>query len=173
MPETLRGWWEQGAWGAVALGTAGVLAFLVLGAVLAVIDARTHRLPRVWVLPGYPVLGILLGGAFLLGTGPRALLGGLVGAGAMGLFYGGIRLASPASMGLGDVRLAPLLGWVLGLISPAHALAGLLCTFLLAGLWAGALVLLGRAGAASHVAFGPWMLAGTALTWLTLPARLL
>ena len=150
-----------------------MLAFLALAAVLTVIDAREHRLPRAWVLPGYPVLGILLGAAFTLGQGAGSLIGGLLGAVGTGFFYGTVRLASPAAMGLGDVRLAPLLGWILGLVSVPHAVAGLLLSFLLAGAWAAGLILLGRAKASSHVAFGPWMLLGTAVAWLGLPARLL
>ena len=169
----LGDWAAAGRYGAVALGAAGALAFLVLAAVLTVIDAREHRLPRAWVLPAYPVLGILLGAAFALGEGPGSLLGGLLGAAGTGIFYGAVRLASPAAMGLGDVRLAPLLGWSLGLVSVPHALVGLLLSFLLAGLWAAGLILLRRADADSHVAFGPWMLLGTAAAWLALPARLL
>src|SRR3546814_17209559 len=43
---------------ACALGAYG--AFAVQSVVLAVIDARMHRLPDRYVLPGYPIAAVLL-----------------------------------------------------------------------------------------------------------------
>lgn len=184
MLQELAAWWGRGTLGQAAAALA-VLCLVVLFAAsvaLAVVDAREHRLPGAWVRPLYPTVGLGLAAAACLGRGadPRPEAGSwwepLV-PGAVGLaLHGGLfllaRLASPRSMGLGDVRLAPLLGWVLGLVSVPHAVLGLVATFLLAGLWAGALLLGRRASAATHLAFGPWMLAGTWLC-LLLPARLL
>ena len=69
-----------------------LLAFLGWGAVLAVIDVRTHRLPNRIVLPAYPIAIVALGvlavadgdaHAFL-----RAVLGGLVLFGAYAVLRG-------------------------------------------------------------------------------------
>lgn len=171
MRELLVHWAHEGRIVAVLCTLAGVAAFLVVGTVLSVVDAREHRLPRRWVGSLYLLLVPLGTAATLCADRSEALWGGLVGAAAWAVFFGVVRLASPRSMGLGDLRLAPVLGWTTGLVSPAHALAGLLLTFLLAGLWAAALVVARRAGPTTRIAFGPWMLAGTAVAWL-LPLRL-
>lgn len=160
---------HQGQWAAAAALMLAVLFFLVAALRLAWADAREHRLPRRIVWPLYPVQLILLGAAALLEPAPARLLGGLLGAVGTGLLYLLVRLGSPRSLGLGDVRLAPVLGWMLGWASVPHAVAGLLGTFLLAGLWATALMAAGRATARTHIALGPWMLAATALCWLLLP----
>ena len=166
----------HGAWAAVWAGLclAGYLGF---AAVLTVIDAREHRLPRRWVWAMAAVMIPVSTTASALAREQPwgaavlpAATGGIFGAAAWGLVFLAARLLSPGSMGLGDVRLAPVLGWILGTASLGHALAGLMAAYLLAGLWAGALILTGRAGRSSRIAFGPWMLAGAGLALAALPA---
>lgn len=140
-------------------------AYLFFAVVLTVVDAREHRLPRRWVWAMAAVLGPLAPAAALAeGRSAAAVLSG--GAWAVLLWGGlflGLRLASPGSMGLGDVRLAPVLGWVVGTVSLPHALAALMAAFLLAGIWAAGLLLAHHAERSSRIAFGPWMLLGAGL----------
>ena len=78
-------------------------------------------------------------------------------------------------MGGGDVRLAPVIGALLGWLSLAHLTVGLMAGFLIGGLGALALLVLGRAGLKTSIAYGPAMCLGAwvaiastsrILTWL-------
>jgi leader peptidase (prepilin peptidase)/N-methyltransferase len=70
---------------------------------------------------------------------------------------------SPASLGLGDVKLAGLLGAFLGWLGWSQTLLGALSAFVLVGLWSGVLLLTRRVQRTGSVAFGPWMILGAAL----------
>jgi leader peptidase (prepilin peptidase)/N-methyltransferase len=63
-------------------------------------------------------------------------------------------------MGLGDVKLAGLLGLYLGYLGWGPLVVGAFAAFLLGGLYALTLITLRRAGRKSGIPFGPWMLAG-------------
>jgi leader peptidase (prepilin peptidase)/N-methyltransferase len=69
-------------------------------------------------------------------------------------------LISPASLGFGDVKLAGVIGLVLGWLGIDHAVVGLLAGFLAGGVIAIVLLVAQRAGLKSHIAFGPAMLLG-------------
>ncbi len=168
---------------AVELATAGVFAllawrigldaslpaFLYLGAIgvaLTLIDIDVHRLPDAIVLPSYGVTAVLLLlPALLTGHGDDALRAVLGGAALFG-FYLLLALAYPAGMGLGDVKLAGVLGAFSGFIGWGTLLVGGFLGFLLGGLVGGALMLVGRAGRRSKIPFGPFMLVGALLAIL-------
>jgi leader peptidase (prepilin peptidase)/N-methyltransferase len=160
--------------------------FAVMAVRLTVIDVRHHLLPDRIVFPAYAVGGLLLlaavasvlvsgadsaavpdGGARLLGVpGGRVLAGGA----ALWLFYFILRMAYPPGMGFGDVKLAGVLGMYLGYLGWGHVFAGTFAAFLFGGLW-GLLLLAARRGTVkSAIPFGPFMLAGTAVALLFLPA---
>ena len=138
-------------------------AFLYLAAIsiaLAMIDIDVHRLPDPIVLPSYLVGAALLALASLaghdLGALARAALGGL----AMLALYFLLVLIYPAGMGLGDVKLAGVLGMYLGWLGWGALVVGAFLGFLLGGLVGGGLMLAGRAGRKTMIPFGPFMLAG-------------
>ncbi len=139
-------------------------AFLgVLGVALTQIDVAVHRLPDRLTLPAYPALIVLLGVAAAIdGDGSalvRALLGGLVLA-AVYLLLG---LVSGGQLGGGDIKLAGLIGLVLGWIGWPALIFGACLGFVLAGL-AGLVLLVGRRAARrSMISFGPFMLYGALL----------
>lgn len=163
-------WWTLGsiapldASGSVRPATIlTVVAFLYLAAVaiaLALIDLDTSTLPNRIVLPAYPVAFLLLGGAALLAGEPSRLVSGLVGATAMFGLYLALALARPGGMGLGDVKLAGVLGLYLGWLGWGPLVVGAFAAFLLGGLFAIALLMTRRAGRKDGIPFGPWMLAG-------------
>ena len=141
-------------------------AFLYLAAVtvaLAMIDLDTHTLPNRIVLPAYPVAAILLTVTAFLAGDPGRLLASLIGAAVLFGFYLLMALAYPAGMGLGDVKLAGVLGLYLGWLGWAPLIVGAFSAFLLGGLFALVLLITRRANRKSGIPFGPWMLAGA---WL-------
>ena len=105
----------------------------LLSVPLAWIDALSHRLPDRLTLPSYPIALALLGGAALaVPAGGQHYLHALAGLAACAAFYGVLWLISPASIGLGDVKLAGVLGLYLGWFGARATLAGLLGGFVLA-----------------------------------------
>lgn len=139
------------------------LALAVIGVWLAVVDARTHRLPNRIVLPTLgAVLALVVLDALATGDGGRllrALLGGL----ALGAFYAVMHLASRQGMGGGDVKLAAVIGLVLAWHGWQTLLLGAAAAFVLGALFAIALMLMRRANRTTRIAFGPWMILGAAL----------
>lgn len=136
------------------------LALAGIGAWLVVIDARTHRLPNRIVLP--TLVGLLLLVLFdAIGTGgTRTLLRALLGALILGGFYAALRLLSPAGMGGGDVKLAMVIGLLLGWHGWQALAVGAAAAFVLGALYALVLIAVRRADGATRIAFGPWMIAG-------------
>ena len=143
-----------------------LLAFLYLAAisvVLAVIDLDVRRLPDAIVLPAYAVGAVLLGVVDLLRTDPVAAGTAAAGAGAAVLFYAVLWFAKPGGMGLGDVKLAGVLGLFLGHLGLEQLVVGVAGGFLLGGVFGVVLLATRRAGRGTAVPFGPWMLAGACL----------
>jgi leader peptidase (prepilin peptidase)/N-methyltransferase len=140
-----------------------LLAFLYLAAItvaLAIIDIETHRLPNVIVLPGYAVGVALLGTAALL-HGDFVGLGRIAaGAGILFAFYFVLAMVSPRGMGMGDVKLAGVLGLFLGSLGWGQLAVGAGAAFVLGGLFSIILLITRRAGRKSGIPFGPWMLLG-------------
>ena len=146
-------------WGAAL----ALLAFLYLAAIsvaLAVIDIERHRLPNVIVLPAYLVGAVLLVPAALLLGEPVRLLSALIGSAALLGFYLVLALVRPDGMGMGDVKLAGVLGLFLGWLGWAPLVIGGFAAFVLGGVFGVVLMLVRRAGRRSRIPFGPWMLLG-------------
>ena len=144
-------------------------AYLYLAAVavaLALIDLDVHRLPDPIVLPGYPVLIVLLG---LAAANPGGASGwgdlarAAIGAAILFVFYLALAVLRPGGMGMGDVKLAGVLGLALGWLGWGSLVIGAFGAFLLGGLFSIGLLVTRRAGRGSGIPFGPWMLAGAAL----------
>lgn len=142
------------------------LWFTAMAIALALIDLETHRLPDAIVLPSYPVLAVLLTLAAWNPGGSAdwiALLRAVLGGAALLGFYLAAALIYPAGMGLGDVKLAGVIGMLLAWFGWGQFAVGAFAAFLLGGLLAVSLVVTGRAGRRSGIPFGPWMLAGAFL----------
>ncbi|MEV4614475.1 A24 family peptidase [Kitasatospora sp. NPDC049258] len=133
----------------------------LFGVVLGFVDAAVQRLPDALTLP------LALGTAALLPLTEHrggVLLRCLYAALALGGCY--LLLALVAPIGLGDAKLAPSLGALLGWYGWRAVFGGFLLTFLLAAVWAVALLLARRAGRRDDLPLGPWMLLGTLLAVL-------
>ncbi|MFF2266793.1 prepilin peptidase [Cellulosimicrobium cellulans] len=148
-------WWSGPSWATPAL-----VLVVAAGALVAVVDARTHRLPDVIVLPTW-IGAVLLLGVGALATGDAAALGRGVAGGLLGFgAYAAVRIAYPPGLGFGDVKLAGMLGTPLAWLGWGELVAGLVVPFVLGGVWALALVVTRRARRDTAVPFGPFMVAG-------------
>ena len=149
--------------------TAVMLApFLGVLVALAIIDARTKKLPNRIV---YPTL--LVASAYLivarLGGGSVDLLDATLGF----LAYGGgllvVALIAPRGMGMGDVKLAALIGLVLGSLGLEYVAVAAGLGIVFGGV--GALVALLRgAGRKQAIPFGPFLAAGAVVATFVAPA---
>jgi leader peptidase (prepilin peptidase)/N-methyltransferase len=148
--------------------TTYVLA-LVWAVVLAVVDLEVRRLPDLLVLPAYPVAAVLLTLCALVTGDGSALLRAAACAGAGVAFFLVAALVSPVAdgLGLGDVKLAGVLGALLGWFGWYEALMGLLTGFVIGALVVLLLLVLRRVGRGGSIPLGPAMLAGAYL-WCVL-----
>ena len=143
-----------------------LVAFLYLAAVsvaLALIDLDVHKLPNAIVLPAYAVGAVLLTSASILSGEYSVLLRAGIAMAALFLAYFLMAFVYPAGMGLGDVKLAGVLGLYLGWVGWGAVIIGALGAFILGGVYAFVLILGRRANRKSGIPFGPWMLVGA---WL-------
>jgi len=134
------------------------LAFALLTALLAIIDLHEKRLPNPLTLAGYPILGV--------GLIPAAVASGQWGdygrawasAAILLTIYAVLALASPAGLGMGDVKLAGSIGLILGWQSWTSPLWATALGFVIGGLVSAVLLIAGRAGRHTEIPFGPSML---------------
>lgn len=176
-------WWvpvvtavvSGGVWWATAPGHPALvpLAYVACSWVLvglAAVDLDVHRLPDAVQLPAYPALAVGLG-ACSLAAGDLPAWGRAIacGAGMFVLFLVLVLVAPAGGMGFGDVKLAGLLGMLLGWLGWRHATVATLGTFVLGGFVAVALLLTRRAGRSDAFAYGPVMVASALATIVLLP----
>jgi leader peptidase (prepilin peptidase)/N-methyltransferase len=139
------------------------LYFAAIGIALTMIDVDHKRLPDKIVLPSWAVVAALLTLASVK-TGDWGALG-RAGIGAAGLFalYFALAFIYPAGMGMGDVKLAFVLGGVLAYLSWRAFGVGAFGGFLLGSLGGVVLMASGRGGRKSAIPFGPYMIAAALL----------
>jgi leader peptidase (prepilin peptidase)/N-methyltransferase len=139
---------------------AAYLWFAASSVVLTVIDLDTRRLPHAITGSALGVCLALLGVACILGADWSALARAAIGAIGLYLFYALLRFIRPDGMGGGDVRLAAVVGLMLGWLGWWPLIFGAFAAFVLGGVFGVALLVGGRAGRRSAIPFGPWILAG-------------
>jgi leader peptidase (prepilin peptidase) / N-methyltransferase len=130
---------------------------------LTLIDLETRKLPNRIVAPAFGVLGGLLVVAALLSGDFAPLWSAVIGSGAMFAGYLLLALLSRGGMGMGDVKLAAVLGLALGWLGFPTLVVGALAAFLLGGVFSLVLLATRRARRGAGIPFGPWMIAGA---WL-------
>jgi leader peptidase (prepilin peptidase)/N-methyltransferase len=164
----------------VELGTAALFALTVLrfgwswelpaflflagvGVLLAVIDTRHKTLPNRVTLPAIGIGAVLLAVA-ALGTGEwpplgRAVLSAIV----LFVVFFLLVLISPRSIGMGDAKLAALLGLYLGWLGTSVLVLGIAAGFVVQAVLALVLLVTRRIGLRGELPFGPAMLLGAAV----------
>ncbi|WP_100497498.1 prepilin peptidase [Geodermatophilus chilensis] len=142
---------------------AAFLLLAVAGVLLAVIDLQHRLLPNRVVLPALAAGAALLLVPALADGAWDALLRAVLGAAALFAVYLALALVSPGGLGMGDVKLAALLGLYLGWLGWGAVLLGALAGFVVQALVALVLLATRRIGLRGELPFGPAMLAGAAL----------
>ncbi|WP_264795261.1 prepilin peptidase [Arthrobacter mangrovi] len=152
------------AWFIGAIAVLPAFCYLaVMGVLLGAIDARHKLLPNRLVLP------FLVGALVLLGLGAAVsgawlqLLGGLLGGAALFALYLAMALIKPGGIGLGDVKLAAIVGLYAGYLGFDAWLLVLLGAFLLNAVAIVVLMLAKVLNRNSDIPFGPAMIAAALL----------
>jgi leader peptidase (prepilin peptidase)/N-methyltransferase len=144
----------------------GYLLFFAVLVAISVIDLEHFLVPNRIVYPTVLASVPLLAAAAALGDDGgrlvRALVGAVLAAGMLLV----IHLVSPRGMGMGDVKLAVLLGLYLGWLSLGHVFLGLLLGFVLGSVVGIALLVTGVRGRKDHLPFAPFLAAGAVLAVL-------
>jgi leader peptidase (prepilin peptidase)/N-methyltransferase len=156
--------WVLQAWWCLMAGQTILLIMLLpmtSGCVLLwQIDQRHHRLPNVIVLSLYPIVGLGLVIATLM-TGRAVWMSIAAGSAVwLAVFMTMLLLSRGRGIGLGDVKLSPVIGAVLGWFSLDIVVLGLVAAFTMGGLWAIVLLVSRRVTRHSAIAFGPFMIVG-------------
>jgi leader peptidase (prepilin peptidase)/N-methyltransferase len=134
------------------------------GIALAMIDIDVKRLPDKIVLPSYAVVAMLLIVASIGGHDWWPLARAAIGAAALFAFYFAIAFAYPAGMGLGDVKLAGVLGALMGYLSWSAPIVATFGAFLLGAVVGIVLMVTNRGGRKTAIPFGPFMIAFALIT---------
>lgn len=129
---------------------------LLLG--LSAIDLEHHRLPNQIVLTAVPLAAVLIAVGRWLG-GQLDPFAGVLGAALFGGSLLTVAVLSRGGMGMGDVKLAALIGLVVGAVNLPSVGVAAGVAILLGGLMAIVAVLRG-AGRRSAIPFGPMLAAG-------------
>lgn len=152
-----------------SLYTAVVMAlfFMVLLAV-AVIDVSHRIVPNRIVYPALIVFALLVAVGAAVGDQLN------LATSAIGLFaYGGalllVAIVSPGGMGMGDVKLATLIGLVIGALGLRYVAVAAGLGILAGGLGAVILLVFTRASRKQAIPFGPYLAAGAILAAFLAP----
>jgi len=133
---------------------------VVAGIALAVIDWRTFRLPDMITLPSYPIILVLLAPSGHLAS---AVIWGL----ALTGIYAVLWFIRPTGLGLGDVKLAGIVGMLTGALGSQAAIVAGLGGHLLGAIYAVGLLVTRRANRTTEFPFGPFMLVAALVAVLT------
>jgi len=154
--------WRPVAAGAGAAGLLGapvLLPAVVLGVLLSMVDIRCLRLPD----PLVGVLAVLTVVPLSVLAGPGQLVRCAAGAAISFTAYAMVAILPGGGLGFGDVKLAAVLGFVLGFYGWPALVIGLAGPHLINGPIALYLLLRGRAGRRTALPFGPALLVGALL----------
>ena len=141
-------------------------AFLFLAAVgvlLGVIDLQHRLLPNRIVVPALGIAAALLLVASIPGQDWPALLRAALGAVVLFAVFLVLALIAPSGLGMGDVKLAALIGLYLGWIGWNAVIVGAAAGFVVQAIVALALLATRRIGLRGELPFGPAMLLGAVL----------
>jgi len=151
-----------------ALAIPGAI-FLGLMLAIALIDARHRIVPNRIVYPSLAALAVGVVLADLLGAGidaPRAFIGMLAYAAPLLA----VAFAVPGGMGMGDVKLAALIGLSLGGLGLSYVAVAAGVGIIGGGVGALVAMAVFRCGRKQQIPFGPFLAAGGVVAMLAAPA---
>lgn len=143
-----------------------LLAWLIVvetGALLAMVDIAVRRLPTALVAMMAAGVAGCVAAAALVAQRPRLVSAAAVAATVLGGGYLLLGLLAPSQLGMGDVRLAAVLGAALGVGGWDAVLLGSVLPYLLALPFAAAHLARYRCAAGGQLPFGPFLVAGAVL----------
>lgn len=146
-----------------------LVPFAAVSVALAAIDIRWRVIPNRVVVPAIVVAIALAALTGVADGDPARAIGALAGAAALFVVYLVPALVAPSAMGFGDVKLAALVGAVLGSLGPQAWIAGALGGFIIGALVGVGGLLSGRVTLRSRVPFAPAMLGGAWVAVLLAP----
>ncbi|NLH69124.1 MAG: prepilin peptidase [Brooklawnia sp.] len=167
-PAPANRWWlipaVGAAWGWIVVTLAKqpeavIVLWLPLTAALgwiAAVDLDVQRIPNRALRPTAIWVGTCLMALAITDHTTAALVHAAIAAAGSLAGFTILHLASPGSLGFGDVKLATILGAAVGAVSLPALLIALLFACVLALSWAGAT-------RTRQLAFGPWLAAGAIL----------
>ena len=129
----------------------------------SVVDIREYRIPNRLVAVGVVGLLLVLAVASVVEGGWQPLLFGLTGGAAFFAVYLLLAVISPRGMGMGDVKLAAVVGLMLGPLGLAASFVGFYAAFVAGALFGLVRILVQRGGLRSKLPFAPFMTVGAAL----------
>ncbi len=148
----------------LSLETIVYAAFFWVLVVLSVIDIEHGLLPNRVVYPSFFAGWIGLATAALVAGEPERLLRMGLGALIFGGFFFLIAFLVPHGMGLGDVRLAFVLGTFLGYLgAPGVVITGMFLSFAAGAIFGVIAMVVSGADRKAKVRFGPFLALGTAI----------
>jgi len=125
---------------------------------------------RILMLQGGASLQFSMVPLNLLGLGAN-IVDGLIGLAIFGGSLAGLSLWKPQGMGMGDAKLAALIGLVLGSLGLRYVEFAAVVAFALGSIWAVALLAITRRGGHTKLAFAPLLAAGglvaCVLAWMS------
>jgi leader peptidase (prepilin peptidase)/N-methyltransferase len=127
---------------------------------LAAVDLERYLLPKKIVYPtGFTTAAFLVAGAASSGSWRRLGVAVACGAGAFALFFL-LNAVNPKWLGFGDVRLAAVIGLLLGWLGLAYLILGLLVANLSGFVVIAGLMAAGRAGRKTPIPYGVFLAIG-------------
>ena len=163
-------WWAAARQGVVPRSPHDVLAgvfelsallvFATASIALAAIDVATLRLPNVLVTASFSLLLALFFVSALMSGAWTSLFSAGAGAALLMLIYGALWCIWPGGMGFGDVKLAAVIGLVLGWLGWAPVFFGTVIAFAAAGVFGAVMLVTRKARRHVRLPFGPFMLLG-------------
>lgn len=139
--------------------------FLGLGICLAasVIDIREYRIPNRLVVVGLVVMVTVLSAVSVIERSWTPMVAGLLGGLAFFSAYLVLALISSTGMGMGDVKLAAIVGLMLGPLGLSASVVGFYAAFLAGALFGLIRMAVHRSGLRSRLPFAPFMTIGATL----------
>jgi len=163
-----------GAACAWVLGPSPLLAVfavaILAGTLLAAVDIACMRLPDVVVLPTVAAVAVALAAVSVAAGDYHHLVRALEAAGALAAIYFVLGVVTGGSIGLGDVKLALLLGLLLGWLGWPFVMAGAVIAHLLHGVLSAGALIRRRADRKSLLPMGPALLIGAWCAVAVIPA---
>lgn len=137
-----------------------LLIFAAGGIALSAVDLLERRIPNRMLLVAAPLAAVAILVAAAWQGSIVTLLWSAIGAAGLFLLYLAIALVAPAAMGMGDVKLAALVGGVLGFVGLSAILAGVAAIALVGGVAALIVIAIRRSAVGQGLPYGPALVLG-------------